>query len=473
MAAHLFSESGQMQEVSDIPNDIFQVLEGGEDEGAVKYLLGFGDERGEEGDDEDEEEDEDEEDGFHVGSPQNSISNSSSAVIQMGNNNISKGLETISKGIDPGSLTPQQVAARRRDTSGLKAIYACNSCGKAFTTKFNLKRHINMHCHRSKAAGIPIQGPPSANTPSKKPTTVVLPKSVTTTTTKLATPFPITANAAPSVLTYQVGTGASTATVQVVPLQSPSPTPSLNLSPSSFPAQPLPEASLKILKDLNGSIPVATTATLASSSSSTIAAATAVTSAASSRPLTLLTTLQAKPSSISSTSTTKTSSSSSTVIPPLPSNITVNISVPVSGSSTNVLPSAESLYMATSSAISSVLPVELFDKDDGDAATTKSIEFVVKPASEAQKQIRKIDSIPDGWVRKVVRIGKRDFKVFFYSQTGKKFSCHSEISQYFSRLGYAVNLGVFDFLPSLKEIEAVKAAETTSHPPPSMISQFK
>ena len=34
MAAHLFNESGQMQEV-DIP-DIFDVLEGGEDESAVK-----------------------------------------------------------------------------------------------------------------------------------------------------------------------------------------------------------------------------------------------------------------------------------------------------------------------------------------------------------------------------------------------------------------------------------------------------
>jgi hypothetical protein len=39
MAAHLFNESGQMQEV-DIP-DIFDVLEGGEDENAVKFLLGF------------------------------------------------------------------------------------------------------------------------------------------------------------------------------------------------------------------------------------------------------------------------------------------------------------------------------------------------------------------------------------------------------------------------------------------------
>ncbi len=39
MAAHVFNENGQMHEV-EIP-DIFDVLEGGEDEGAVKFLLGF------------------------------------------------------------------------------------------------------------------------------------------------------------------------------------------------------------------------------------------------------------------------------------------------------------------------------------------------------------------------------------------------------------------------------------------------
>ena len=39
MAAHLFNESGQMQEV-DIP-DIFDVLEGGEDESAVKVCWNF------------------------------------------------------------------------------------------------------------------------------------------------------------------------------------------------------------------------------------------------------------------------------------------------------------------------------------------------------------------------------------------------------------------------------------------------
>ena len=46
---------------------------------------------------------------------------------------------------------------KKRDTSGTKAIHNCDSCGKSFTTKFNLKRHINMHCHKSRENGVPIQ----------------------------------------------------------------------------------------------------------------------------------------------------------------------------------------------------------------------------------------------------------------------------------------------------------------------------
>merc|ERR1719195_1003027 len=63
----------------------------------------------------------------------------------------------------------QSSVSKKRDTSGTKAIHNCDSCGKSFTTKFNLKRHINMHCHKSREQGVPIQGPPSASAPAKKP----------------------------------------------------------------------------------------------------------------------------------------------------------------------------------------------------------------------------------------------------------------------------------------------------------------
>ena len=49
------------------------------------------------------------------------------------------------------------VNKNKRDTSGNKAIHNCDSCSKSFTTKFNLKRHINMHCHKSRENGVPIQ----------------------------------------------------------------------------------------------------------------------------------------------------------------------------------------------------------------------------------------------------------------------------------------------------------------------------
>ena len=157
MAAQLFSETGQMQEV-DIP-DIFDVLEGGEDESAVKYLLGFG--GGDSGG------------GNGAAAAQISVpvgvstalarmppatspSSSSSSKLESGNG------EEVRRG--PGGRL-----VRKRDTSGLKAIYACNCCSKAFTTKFNLRRHINLHCNVSKEVGVPLQGPPSAHFVSTVP----------------------------------------------------------------------------------------------------------------------------------------------------------------------------------------------------------------------------------------------------------------------------------------------------------------
>ncbi len=67
------------------------------------------------------------------------------------------------------SMLTKEGKPRKRDpVDPGRCIYSCESCAKAFTTKFNLKRHINLHCNKSKEAGVPVQGPPSASTPSRK-----------------------------------------------------------------------------------------------------------------------------------------------------------------------------------------------------------------------------------------------------------------------------------------------------------------
>lgn len=212
MAAHLFNESGQMQEV-DIP-DIFDVLEGGEDESAVKFLLGFNAE-----DAASESANEILNNNGLVQQVLTAVSaNSPTSVVASAAASVGTGgllstasntSKTLSLHQDKTGISPARVVVQiEPPTSGLtsaaaatasnlvttagsatsmtatdlktektrkrepvdpsRCIYACESCGKAFTTKFNLKRHINMHCSRSREAGVPIQGPPSASQPSRK-----------------------------------------------------------------------------------------------------------------------------------------------------------------------------------------------------------------------------------------------------------------------------------------------------------------
>jgi hypothetical protein len=65
-------------------------------------------------------------------------------------------------------LTKEGKPRKRDPVDPSRCIYNCDNCNKAFTTKFNLKRHINLHCSPSKEAGVPVQGPPSASMPSRK-----------------------------------------------------------------------------------------------------------------------------------------------------------------------------------------------------------------------------------------------------------------------------------------------------------------
>ena len=164
MAAQMFSESGQMQE-SDIP-DIFDVLEGGEDESAVKFLLGFN------------AEDVDQQISSQQHQHQLLTTSQLPPLIatvaqpsRIGNFSSSSSVRkksSESSGTSDSMLTKEGKPRKRDPVDPIRCIFSCESCAKAFTTKFNLKRHINLHCNKSKEAGVPVQGPPSASTPSRK-----------------------------------------------------------------------------------------------------------------------------------------------------------------------------------------------------------------------------------------------------------------------------------------------------------------
>ena len=567
MAAHIFSESGQMQEV-DIP-DIFDVLEGGEDENAVKYLLGFGGE----------------DSGVEPGQiiieqPQQH------QIVTMG----SQMLETGSTTTVMTSPVPSEKGPKsgKRDTSGLKAIYGCENCTKAFTTKFNLRRHINMHCHKSKEIGVPIQGPPSASAPSKKPnkgatttgrvasalspgatvpiattvvssvavqaasiqtqpqpgssiTTVISPMAQQPTRVSQAPPSttstlvtyqsttdssinnnpgimpmaPTVTVATPSVqfiksidpgsasttaadpmalttmLPQQLNSGPSTTTSVSKPfiqnvtvlsnkVDSPSPTPSLNLSPSMFPLMnSLPEAPMQVFQELNpplaqsssSSLSTSSSTSLVSNSSSAIPSTTCLTVSTSSKPLSSF--LQsAFPSSSLSTSSlspgsgaTATSQSQllqiatpSKLAAALPNfTVTLNASVmPDDATGSEAQGSVATEDGAAQQTSSSA-------EDQGSKSTTLLITATLDPRTVAAPQYQKrIDRLPSGWIRKVVQPDIRggDPVVLYFSSLGKKFSSAAEIEQHYNRLGYAVaTTDIFNFDFSKEELEVVRAIE--------------
>ncbi len=458
MAAHLFSESGQMQEV-DIP-DIFDVLEGGEDENAVKYLLGFG---GEE-------------------------------VVEQGEVIAGASLSSSNKQKAGGSgsstsSSSKKQGVRKRDTSGLKAIYHCDCCTKAFTTKFNLKRHINMHCHRSKEMGVPIQGPPSANTPSKKPIQHRIPKTSTlakTTTKPTITtsplskpPRPATSSALSSVLpaslTYQVGTGAATATVRVQPVnvtasqpqQQPQtiihtvPSPDTKTTPSTRPTDPSPTPSLNLSPSLP--LPIIQDLQPVSASSSPLPAKSP--SSAHTRPITVIT---ASPESVSAPQT-----KSAATIPLLQTLSSGGHSFSVTVTGSPALLEAAGASGAHSESVSVQLPQDLFETDGSfaSAAPSSSDQHESKPflgtlngsLSITVSTAKPLGTVPAGWVRKPVRTGKKEVSVFYYNPSGKKFANLPELEDYFGRLGYSICEGVFDFEVTDEDRKQVEEG-ISSHP---------
>lgn len=448
MAAHIFSESGQMQEV-EIP-DIFDVLEGGEDENAVKYLLGFG---GEEG---------------GSGSGQGLISPDSSDDEPPGIGivpPVKKAFDSAQSGPSPSAIA---LAARKRDTSGAKAIYNCHSCGKAFTTKFNLKRHINMHCHKSKAAGVPVQGPPSASAPAKKQflqrpfrtsesdssgfsTSAVITSPLgDSNQTQLYAPTQhpavVVPPSLPSTLTYQVGTGAATATVRmdgrttselpshhrtiVHPMEqsAPSPTPSLNLSPSSSTnLANLAESSLHTIQDLQ---PALTNQSLVQ------------------KPISVITT------NVSQNTSTSTDSSGSIPLLQTVSSHLQQLGMSSASFSVTITPSSNSTDGVNPSSNNSMadvsvhLPSDLFENSQ--AYSPQGVEPETKTII-----LKTISTLPAGWLRKPVRCSKSGkVMIFYYNPSGKKFATQQEVDRHFIRLGFAVCQNVFDFTASDSDIKA-------------------
>ena len=422
-----------MQEV-DIP-DIFDVLEGGEDESAVKYLLGFGSSGS--GDD-------------GGGSGAGSVSGSTPISVPVG---VPPAVRVVTTAVSSSSAAakaesgsgeevrrgPGGRLVRKRDTSGLRAIYACNCCSKAFTTKFNLRRHINLHCNISKETGVPLQGPPSAHFVSKKSTgnTIVSPLQpaapgtgilpvIKTTPAAAATaaaanarPLP-TAVAAPAVDTAPLLKLASSGTA--------SRPPSFSISPQTIGASSASAPSagsggpggvvlsgggttLKVFHDLNGVVagnnslppPISLSPSSRSSTGGLVITATSAPSAMSSTPL--LT--QSSPASAAASLPSKVvplipSPIISSAITPSPASLpsfTVSVAVAPSASPTATIstsavagsdavketivfsPSsvnghvADSLDSVTGAAATpaAILPVE----PDSAAATTKCIEFIV------------------------------------------------------------------------------------------------
>ena len=502
MAAQLFSETGQMQEV-DIP-DIFDVLEGGEDESAVKYLLGFG--GGDSGG------------GNGAAAAQISVpvgvstalarmppatspSSSSSSKLESGNG------EEVRRG--PGGRL-----VRKRDTSGLKAIYACNCCSKAFTTKFNLRRHINLHCNVSKEVGVPLQGPPSAHFVSKKstgskivsslqpaaPGTGVLPVIKKTPTVVAAA----VAASGSQPVSAQIAT-SSAPLLRLAPSGTPCQAPSFNASPNPVETSSVysaGSAAVKVLNDLNGGVASGKTSStpISLASPSLRASSGGLVITATSAPSPVSSTAPVTPSAYSSS--TEPVALPSKVISMLPNSIlassatpetklpsfTVSVAVAPAdhSSAADISPAGDAsrkTIFSSSSKTANGLATDLFDgvglstaspdlPIKTESSTTKCIEFIVakipSPSppspllSESVPILRhcrprksKVTAFPEGWVRKAVW-DNEEYSVFYFNRNGKKFACLGEIVDYFDRLDRDVDEGLFDFLPTRQEVDDIR-----------------
>jgi len=425
MSAQIISKSGQVQEVVDMP-DIFDVLEGGEDQNAVKYLLGFGGKDG---------------GAQQVVEVVSSMNEAHAVEIQ------SAPATAVVAGVpqavvisqpgpmhgDPGAKTGKlgKRMVRKRDTSGLKAIYSCQCCGKAFTTKFNLKRHINMHCYKSKEACMPIIGPPSANIQSKKPIQHRMPKpnggSVNQT-------FVMTA---PGVQAVQPNP---------IPVAAPSEAPTIRIVSSSSSSVP---AENSASSPLSYSIPVEVVQsmenqqgpmTIINSGESGISMTSPVpqhTVHHLPKPITVINPnapMNTVPGSPSSVQNIVSPCAVSTSIPLV---VSTGSSV---GIPTAISPDSQASIAGESSLASPTEPLEPAPTPTEDNATLLNILNGGLSIAVRKPIVR----LPAGWVRKPVH-DYRGIHIFYYNTAGKKFASLGEVEAFFARLGFQVASDVFDF----------------------------
>ncbi len=540
MAAHIFSESGQVQEV-DIP-DIFDVLEGGEDENAVKYLLGFsGEGEGGAG-------------AAAAGAPTAVVAGGADGAQALVSPSPSTTSSSATAGDEGASVSsaglsiPVSIAnaphgyrivknpdgtervVRRRDTSGAKAIYACGCCTKAFTTKFNLKRHINMHCLKSKEAGVPVQGPPSANSPTKKPMTHRIPKcdrdalKTPQSADDPASPSPVVVQASSSPATVMVG-ASPTSPPPVIASTSTAPILRSSVAPGTLPgtagipvrmqpvvvaAQPaLPKAVVQVAAPAPQQQPVV----LAKGPDvkpglQTLQIVTTPQQQVQ-RPITIMTssTSSGQPTRVVMVSGGGAGASTNTVplLQTVPSVVPSSSATPVP--STAVFPLASSSGTAASmvanltpivvdASAQQQHPVKMHVEDDDEDEDDEDDDdeegggpFLGGPngggagapspplagsLSITMKARRPLTRPPDGWARKpVFDRAAGGVRVSYYDASGRRFRSQAEVDRHLARaMGCAAAPGVFDFAVSDEDRRAVGGSPPpTFYQPPATLRE--
>jgi hypothetical protein len=349
------------------------------------------------------------------------------------------------------SLNNNNNNGKKRDTSGAKAIHNCDSCGKCFTTKFNLKRHINMHCHKSKENGIPIQGPPSASAPAKK--TIDKPGTPSGCSLKLV-PDNNTAGELTGSLTHPLEQSGQMANHQTVLPPSQSLLHSSTTAATSNEGLPLDPyqksadsrqtspGSSGIADEFQGGPEPDSTYRLPSVQTLLPAAGTTVSSG-----------YTAAATAVVVCCTSGVSTYSTMTTPSCDTSHIVVASSESSSSSIQLLPSSGTNHNNTDYG---TLPADLFDPD-----SSKSEPPATPPTAAAKPGQTGLwadrgeeddlsapavilTSVPAGWTKKVCFEGGR-LRNKFCSPLGKIFSSHEEISQYFKTFNYAVPLGLFKF----------------------------